>query len=201
MIVHIPQDIIFDEYLDYDKMVKSYNQTGIGILIRAGQNIEKLSQDGLIGLIHAIYKKWPHNTKKQFLIEAAKRAIQTIHYEKIYKVEPGKAVIEANQKCLDMLSLCDTIPSAKPVKIPKKIAIGAEMTKPELEAQPEKQKLPKKAKNEFSAKVASMSLEDLIKWATEVGVPQENIDKHKAKPTGLAKMNISNMVRARVKKN
>lgn len=58
----------------------------------------------------------------------------------------------------------------------------------------------KKEKTEFSIKVSAMSLEDLIKWAQELGVEQAKIDRHKDKPLGLAKMNISNMVRARLEK-
>lgn len=195
----------FDEYLDYDQMVKSFFpngagcEEGIGVLLRAGQSIEKFNQDGLIGLLYTIYKKWPTNISKPILIRAAKRAIQTMHYERIYKRPPSKTVLDTDQECIDLLKLADT----RPVKTQAKerttmMSNQADnvSNKPEVE-KPKKVKPPK---NEFSAKVAVMSLDDLIKWATEVGVPQENINKHKAKPIGLAKMNISNMIRARVKK-
>lgn len=201
---HQLEEIDFEEYLDYDKMLKHFVfdkqiSDGVGVLLRVGQNIEKLNKDGLIGLLHAIYKKWPLNANKAFLAHAAKRAIQAMHYQRIYKTTPSRSVLEADQKCIDELHLSDEYLEDKPEKQEPQTA-HVKITKTIKTTKQRTEKLMTKPKNEFSAKVATMSLEELIKWAIEVGVPQGNIDKHKNKPTGLAKMNISNMIRARVKK-
>jgi hypothetical protein len=56
-----------------------------------------------------------------------------------------------------------------------------------------------KSKSEFATKVTSMTMEQIISWAREVGVPDEKITQHKDKPLGLAKMNLSNLIRSRLK--
>jgi hypothetical protein len=58
---------------------------------------------------------------------------------------------------------------------------------------------PKTYKDDISKKISELNLEQLLKWALELGVPQEKLDKHKDKPLGLAKMGIGNMIRARSK--
>jgi uncharacterized HAD superfamily protein len=54
---------------------------------------------------------------------------------------------------------------------------------------------------EFSQKVKDMPLDQLISWAKELGIPDEKVAKHKDKPVGLAKMNISNLIRPKLKKS
>ncbi len=71
-------------------------------------------------------------------------------------------------------------------------------TEPKPESKPEPK--PKKPKSEFAIKVSGMTLEQLIEWAKEVKVPQEKIDQHKSKSPGLAKMNISNLIKSRIPK-
>jgi hypothetical protein len=182
-------------YLEYDSYKQAFGDS-IACLARAGEAIDRLTAWDLENLVHALYGKWPHNLNVEIMRKGVKRATQTRFYKQIYKTEVPEKVLKEDQKAADMLLLSDMAyqkPQPKTNEIEKPKVQKPKIDKPKVE------KPPKPPKNEFSGKVAGMTLEEVIAWAQELGVPNENIEKHKAKPLGLAKMNISNMIRARLK--
>jgi hypothetical protein len=153
------------------------------------------NKDGLIQIVFKLYGKWPHANENEIIISGIKRAIQTKFYNEIYGHQPSKRVLEDADAHMQRLDLHET------PKPDKKVQIKKTQGQPQPQPKPKKERIEmaKKPKDEFSQKVAGMNLDQVLAWAKEVGVPQEKIDQHKSKQLGLAKMNISNMIRARLK--
>jgi len=181
--------IKFEEFCTYESILANFRKnpknSNLNILSAISRMIERLDTTGLIALTHQLYKKWPRNTEKGTLITGTKRKIQANFYKEFYGKSPSESVMNLDRRAEEILQLSDkpedisTIRHRESFKEIKKVT----------------QKKPKVYKSDFSKKVAEMSLEDLIKWAQKANISQEKIDQHKKKPLGLAKMNISNMIR------
>jgi hypothetical protein len=170
---------------------KKKEVTPLALLIRASDFIEKLNSSGLVEVIHYFYNAWPHCRTRSGLVRGAKRAVQARFYEEFYDREPSKKVLKADLAAKEELDLRDE-------KYVAPIPTGFKKGKVKMnkkEPKPPKPKKPEKPKTIFAIKVAEMDIGALIDWAKELGVLQEKIDKHKNKSLGLAKMNISNLIR------
>ena len=204
----------FTMFTDYE-VFRGLFGTGFAgsILQKAGRVIENLTQDELVELIHQQSGKWPHNLDRDIMISAIKRAVQTKFYKELYGKDPSLDVLARDIIFMERLALGNTPPDTT-VKLKSK-AIGQTIVippvqpvvglvqikkpiPPKQQIRPAKEKKPESA---FSAKIKGMNLEDIIAWAKKVGVTGEKIDQHKAKPIGLAKMNISNLIRGKLPKN
>lgn len=175
----------YAEFTEFEAFQTRFGKDGVGpTLQRVGTAIETLPQWDLENLVHILYEKWPQNTAREILIAGIKRAVQTRFYQQLYHREPSSDVLARNTVLIQHLNLRDT-----PYVAPEKQAV--------TEEHPKKKR--SKPQTEFGQKISDMNLEQVINWALEVGVPQERIDKHKAKPLGLAKMNISNLIRGKLK--
>lgn len=198
----------YEEYQEYEAFKKAFGGGSIDTIKKAGDAIDSLTEWDLENLIHILYGKFTHlpegkteGAKKgrlETLRRGVKRVVQTRFYTEIYGHPPAQSVFDRNTEAALALRLFDE-PYVPPPKPEKKTPPAEKVAKAETSklARPPKAAKPK---SEFGAKVAGMELADLITWARELGVPEENIDKHKDKPKGLAKMNISNLVRARLPK-
>lgn len=204
--------VAYEEYQNYEDFKKAFGE-GFETIKKAGNAIDNLPDWDLENLIHILYNKFPHLPegkskgakagRTETLRRGVKRAIQKRFYAEIYGKPPKQSVFDRDAEAILALNLSDTpyVPPPKPVKttgIGKTESIPVEGTS--LHLAPAKRPRTEKPKSEFGAKVATMGLDEIIAWANELGVPQENIDKHKAKPLGLAKMNLSNLIRARLPK-
>lgn len=172
--------------------------SGITVLSRFSDFIDKLDNKHIIGVIHELYNKWPHVIRISELKRGAKRAIQRRYYSEIYRTdEIPQKVIDSDERCIVLMDLRDEKYVApqpvhlKQFKPPKPKKIRERTSTPRV----------RKPRSMYADKVNDMSLEDLIKWSLEAGVPQERINKHKDKSIGLAKMNISNLLRHMLKKD
>ena len=171
------------EYLDFENFRTTFGAQG-AYLQNAARSIEKLNIDALRQLIYELFGMWAQTKDKQTLIAGVKRGIQTRYYKQLFGREPTEAILARDEEVKKSLIL-------KPMEV--------QMTEATTPVTPEGAKPEKpKQKTEFALKVKACSLDDLIKWAIDVGVPQDKIDKHKSKALGLAKMNIANMIRARI---
>jgi hypothetical protein len=180
---------------DPEKPIPSHmNQLDI-----VGKYLEGFTLSGITEVIYKLYGKWPHCDNKDILVNGAKRAIQANFYAQFYRCEPSKTVLDRNEKILNGLDLRDT-PRSENIK--KKVTASIKQTERKQEKE-RIQQMPKeqRPKSEFSQQVATKSLEDVVKWAKELGIPQEKIDKHMSKPLGLAKMNISNLIKGQLNRN
>ena len=198
----------YAEYLDFATFQATFGTTiSTSALTQASKAIDNLLKWDLENLVHLLYKKWPHNRDEKAWKLGVRRAVQARFYKEIYGHDPSEAVLARNLEAEELLQLSEEIPPETKVRKPpkeKKVKMKRIIVPPEgVEIQPGLNKyvvlMPKKEKTEFSKKIAGMTLEEIIKWATEVGVSPDKIEKHKSKPLGLAKMNISNMIRAKVK--
>ena len=208
----------FTMFTDYEAFKKLFGEDSAhNVLTKAGRVIDNLTQEELIDLIHQHLSKYPQNTKRDDLIASAKRLVQTRFYEQLYKKKPAPDVAR-DKEFTDRLCLGDEYPTKKKVvKIeapptttpvvatPDTAEKASENTtekteKPPKAPKPPKEKKPKKPKSEFSQKIATMKLEEVITWATTLGVPQDRINQHKDKPLGLAKMNLGNLIRGKLGK-
>jgi len=172
-------------YETWEAFKKAFSKYGTSIkMLRGAQkDIENLSLDGLRSLTYQLYNKWSESSRRQTLIIGIKRKVQANFYEQLYGKQPSEAVIKLDKIAESLLCLSDKQPGF----VKQQTTEDGKVTKP------------KTYKNEFSKKIAGLGLDEVIKWALEIGVPQEKIDKHKGKQLGLAKMNISNMIRAKLK--
>lgn len=174
----------YAEFTEFETFQTRFGKDGAGpTLQRVGTAIENLPQWDLESLVHILYEKWPQNTAREILVAGIKRAIQTRFYQQLYHQEPSSDVLARNIVLTQHLNLTDT-----PYIAPEKSAV---------EEHPKKKR--SKPQTEFGQKISDMNLEQVINWALEAGVSQERIDKHKSKPLGLAKMNISNLIRGKLK--
>ena len=198
----------YAEYLDFEVFKETFGKgISVSALSQASKAIDNLPKWDLEHLVHLLYKKWPHNRDMKAWKLGIRRAIQARFYKLIYGHDPSPEVLARDKEAEELLKLLEEPPEEtkikrepkeKKVKMTKNKPVPGETVTPIVPA--DSPILPKKEKSEFSKKVSGMSLEEVIKWATEVGVEAEKIDKHKSKPLGLAKMNISNMIRAKVEK-
>ena len=193
----------YAEYLDFATFQATFGTAvSTSALTQASKAIENLPKWDLENLIHLLYKKWPLNRCEKDWVLGVRRAVQARFYKEIYGHDPSEAVLARNLEAEELLQLSEEIPPETKIRKPpkeKKVKIlGTESSKVIIDEAASFPK-PKKEKTEFSIKISGMTLEEVIKWATEVGVPADKIEKHQSKPLGLAKMNISNMIRAKVK--
>lgn len=194
------------DLLKYDTLVKAMTKTsdktnpkGLILLERIGKHIESLNDMGARELVHMLYGKWPHNPNTTEIYTGAKRAIQARYYERFYGHPMPQRVKDVDEKHTKILLLKDKPYVPKPKeksKRPKKL----NKKKNKKPAKKPKREKTIKPRTKFSIKISNMDLQQVIDWATQIGLEQEKIDKHKNKPIGLAKMNISNMIRSRLSK-
>jgi hypothetical protein len=171
----------------------------LDLLNRVSIYLEGFTLSGITEIIYRLYGKWPHCDNKDILINGARRAIQANFYSKLYDREQSIKVLEKDKEILAKLDLRDTPRSAN---VEKKVI--ASIKKTERKQEKERiQQMPKtqRPKSEFSQQVATKSLEEVIKWAQELNISKEKIDKHKSKPLGLAKMNIANLIKGQLNRN
>ena len=204
-----------ESYLDFEKLLQELGVRSVSSLLeRAGNNINEMSMHDLVQLIKMIYGKWPTNpgvTSQKFrkdLISGAKRGLQAKHYKQLYGKEPSENVTKIDQWHQENLKLSDQeyvnsnghSPTLKKLKIKPDAKRSDNMDKPEnkKENKPIDEAMKQKLA-EASAKMKTMSLDELIKWAIELGVPQDRIEQHKNKPKGLAKMNIGNLIKGKIR--
>lgn len=170
---------------------------GLEVLTRFGNYVDGLDGKHVREMLHVLHGKWAHTTSVDEVRRGVKRAIQRRFYKEIYGNDVPESVVKADDRCLEALKLDDEpFVNKQPQHLKK-------FKPPKKNSQPakEKPKKPPKPMSRFSLKVAGMTLEQVIQWAQEIGVPQERIDKHKDKPLGLAKMNISNLVKGKLRKD
>jgi|APFre7841882654_1041346.scaffolds.fasta_scaffold19591_5 hypothetical protein len=200
----------FTMFTDYEAFKKLFGEDSAhNILTKAGRVIDNLTQEELIDLIHQHLNKYPQNTRRDDLIASAKRLVQTRFYEQLYKKKPSSDVLVRDEEFIKRLCLSDEYPSKKKVvkvlattPATSSILITPSTTEKTTEKteKPPKEKKPKKPKSELSQTIATMKLEEVITWATTLGVPQDRINQHKNKPLGLAKMNLGNLIRGKLNK-
>lgn len=194
------QDDPYAEYLNFTAFKETFGKgVSVSALTQASKAIDNLLKWDLENLVHLLYKKWPHNRDEKSWKLGIRRAIQARFYKEIYGHDPSPEVLARDKEAEDLLLLSEEIPETK-TKPPKDKKVKKPQVGENTEMTTSDAPKPKKEKSEFGKKISGMSLEEVIKWATEVGIPAEKIDKHKSKPIGLAKMNISNMIRAKVEK-
>lgn len=177
---------------NFDDLMHLVNDNGKNlasseILHRFSDYVDSLTMKGLERLIYEIYNKWPHSRYKINLQNAIKRHVQTKFYKELYHNEPPESVIKRNEACTSTLLLKDE-------------ACVFEQPEHLKEFKPPVHKKHKPGTSDLSIKISDMSLDELIKWAIDIDVPLEKIDKHRSKPVGLAKMNIGNIVKAHLRK-
>lgn len=177
------------EYLDYETFVRVFSNGNItnktDMLHRAGTSIDRLSISALEQLIYNLFGAWPHILRKEILTRGVKRGMQRKFYEQLYGQPASESVIINDEQAKQAMNLR---PERKGITVQTEVADEHGIPK----------KVNKHYKSEFAKKVSDMSVEALAKWAIEVGVPQERIDKHISKPAGLAKMNLGNLIRPKV---
>jgi hypothetical protein len=169
--------MIFTELETYESFLITYGNKagGVTALFNFGLDLEKWSYDRLSQFIFTAYGQYP-STSKKAIIRCIKRIIQAKFYRDIYGNNPPDSVKEADEKV--------------------KMSLGLHNNghREEVRDMPTVKKVQPK-KNEFSAKISSMSIDQIIEWARQVGVAEDKICKHKDKPVGLAKMNLGNLIR------
>jgi hypothetical protein len=189
----------YDQFLDFETMMRVYgwsSESPISSLIRSFKDIDNLTVDGLTELIFLLFNKYPSTGNIDLLRHGAKRGVQMRHYERVFGNKPNNKLLIIDGDVISMLGLRDT-PFEPPPIVEEKVKEKPKELKPKKE---KKQRECKdvKPKTEFSAKIKVMSLEEVIKWAREVGIPDDKIQNHSSKPLGLAKMSLANMIRARI---
>jgi DNA-binding transcriptional MerR regulator len=131
--------------------------------------------------------------------EAAKQREAIIKKQRdLLEAEKGRKTLERKQNRSNISLAGLRVTTQRPQQ--GAIKMSPEPQNEPTKSEPKPETKPKKPKSEFAIKVAGMTLEQLIEWAKELEVPQEKIDQHKSKPAGLAKMNISNLIRSRIPK-
>jgi len=187
----------YDQFLDFDVMMKIYgwmSDSPISSMIRSFKDIDNLTVEGLTELIFLLFNKYPGTGNIDLLRHGAKRGVQIRHYERVFGNKPSEKLLTTDKDVISILGLQDA-PYAEPL-------VTVEKPK-EKKEKPKKEKKQRKCKDikpktEFSAKIKVMSLEEVIKWAREVGIPDDKIQHYSSKPLGLAKMSLANMIRARI---
>jgi hypothetical protein len=170
--------MIFTELETYESFINTYGNRagGVTALFNFGLDLEKWTHEKLSQFIFTAYGQYP-STSKKVMIRGIKRIVQAKFYKDIYGNNPPDSVKEADEKV--------------------KMSLGLHSNgthKEEVRDMPTVKKT-KQPKNEFSAKISTMSIDQIIEWARQVGVAEDKICKHKDKPVGLAKMNLGNLIR------
>lgn len=177
--------MLFNEYETWDAFQSAYTKNpseGKLILIKhLIADLQSWNNERLHKFLYKVHGRWPQTRIKSALIRGATRAFQTKFYQELY----GKPI-------------SDTI-KAEDEKAIKELQLGSKGIIMEVPSESGEKTVVKKFKDELSQKIGTMSIDDVITWAKNLGVPQEKIDKHKNKPLGLAKMNLGNLIRAKVK--
>lgn len=169
--------------------------SGCTLLQRLSQYIDSLNIDALHKLAHVLYRKWPHCQNKYIIAMGIKRALQTRYYTTIYNRDTiPNSVLKMDLKYKTDMKLHDQ-PYQKPIKQPSK-----KSTIRQLKPKPNKPK-PTRSINKFALEIKKMTLEQVVQWAVKLNISQDKINKHINKPLGLAKMNISNLIRNQLKRN
>lgn len=200
----------FEEFLDFSAFQNKFGFSTSQALLKAGQSIEGLTKEDLRGLVQLLYGKYARNEQRRILVAAAKRGLQARFYSQLYKHEPTEDVIQRNEeseKTLDKLevdfdeAVFDARKDARKrhKRTRRKKKVEQVMEKTRTVVQEPRAPRQKKQKSEFGVKVSGMTLEELISWAQEIGVSEERIKKYQGMPKGLAKMNISNLVKTKLK--
>lgn len=191
----------YDQFLDFDVMMKVYSWTSespISSLIRSFKDIDNLTVEGLTELIFLLFNKYPKTRQIDILRHGAKRGVQIRHYEKIFKNKPNNKLLAIDEGVISLLNLQDTVEPS----IGSSVEQVIEQVVEKQEEKPKEKKVREykevKPKSEFSTKIQTMSLEEVITWARKVGIPEDKIKSHSMKSLGLAKMNLANMIRARI---
>jgi hypothetical protein len=193
----------FDFLTSFDTLAESQryprdedkSPNGLEVLTRFSRYVDGLDGKHVREMLHALHGKWAHTTNLDEVKRGVKRTIQRRFYVEIYGNDVPKSVVKADDRCLEALNLHDEPFVQKQPQHLKKFKPPQQKTSRER-----KEKTPKPT-SRFSLKVAGMTLEEVIQWAQEIGVPQERIDKHKDKSLGLAKMNISNLIKGKLRKD
>jgi hypothetical protein len=153
--------------------------SGLTVLIRTTEYIDRLDEERIKELVFMMYNKWPGTNCTDAIRRVAKRYIQRKYYQEIFAKSIPDRIIKEDEKHLDAINLQEERPQS--INIVKQ-------TK-------------KNHKTEFSKRVSKMKLEQVIQWAQESGIPELTIKKHINKPIGLAKMNISNILKKELMKD
>jgi len=153
--------------------------SGLTVLMRTTEYIDRLDEEKIKELIFMAYQKWPHTNCTDAIKRVSKRYIQRKYYQEIYGKPISDKIIKEDEKHITAINLQEERPEI------------ANMTK----------QTKKNHKTEFSRRISKMKLEQVIKWAQESGIPELSMKKHINKPIGLAKMNISNILRKELMKD
>jgi hypothetical protein len=186
----------YDQFLDYDTMMVVYGGSSggspISSLIRSFKDVDNLTVEGLTELIFLLFNKYPSINQVDILRHGVKRGIQIKHYEKIFGNKPSNKLLTIDEDVISLLGLCDNKhvePSVIEVKVKRILPKKEKKIRERKEVKP---------KSEFSTMIQGMSLEEVIAWARKVGISEDKIQHHSLKSLGLAKMNLANMIRAKV---
>lgn len=178
--------MLFNEYENWESFRSTYaknpKEGNIVLIKHLASDLQNWNNDKLHKFLYMVYGQWPQTKLRAVLIRGVTRAFQTKFYMELY----GKPIS-------DIIKIEDE-------KAIKELHLGSKGIIMEVTNETTGEKVVKKFKDEFSQKLGSMKIEEIIAWAKEVGVSQEKIDKHKDKPLGLAKMNFGNLIRAKLKK-
>lgn len=190
----------YDQFLDFDTMMKVYSWTSgspITSLVLSFRDIDNLTVNGLTELIFLLFNKYPNTRYVDVLRHGAKRGVQIRHYEKVFGRKPSDKLLATDERYTHLLDLQDMPYVEPPVEKLEEKPKEEEKPKP-IKEKKQRECKEDKPKTEFSAKIKVMPLDEVIKWAREVGVPDDKIQHHSSKSLGLAKMNLANMIRARI---
>lgn len=187
----------FETFVEFFRREKDGdNLSGMILLLRFIEMIDRTQPKVIRSIVHTLTGKWPHVKDDNELKQGTKRIIQSRYYQELYHRPIPDNVRTADQEMIERLLLRD-VPYVAPqpehlkkYKPPK--------PKPKADRPPRPKHV--KPKTRFSLKVAKMSLEQVIDWANEVGVLSDKIDQHKAKPLGLAKMSIANLIKGELRR-
>lgn len=189
----------FSFLLNYDELVSYLRKPdeeihGLEILERFGKYVDSLTPSILDSMVYLLYGKWPTVNSIVAKRRGIKRAIQTRYYTKVYGHEIPQNVLNNDTKCAAELMLKEEKTLQEQPKMNQDDQNDQNDQKSTDSAESPKEKI-QKPKSKFSQKIHDMKLDEVIIWAKKEGITEEQIGKHKGKAVGLAKMNISNMLR------
>ena len=146
------------------------------------QQTDIFTREKLSKIIFEFLGKWPYNGRSQ-LAHAASSIVYYEHYEKAHKIKPPASVVERSERYIRDLDLRDEEPQFE---------------------QPSKKRSKNKPVDELTEKLRDLSIDKILAWEKELGVPKEVIKKHQKlykKSPGLASMNIKNWIKKMIKKS
>ncbi len=208
-------------YATYARLEETFDtRNKLQLLKLISVDIENSTSEELFKFIFFLFGKWPTCRNREMLVLAARRGIQAKYYVNFYDIDASKSVKEKDASAITAIGLSDVFPTTEELELKARSTASASAKRKlrkqikalkEVKAikespieilpiiQATKPKVPK-SNLEVSEKIKTLELPAIIEWALQVGVPQENIDKHKNKSLGLAKMNLGNLIRGRVRK-